>query len=173
MAKFITSHPNIFFTYTIHSGGGAKNYIVRPPMSHPFEDMPPEDNDFYTRVGGVWSALSDGGVMNNNYYAQEVKARPVHPDAFDFDSIYTKSLAEVLRAVKGLDMKTHGVVVIDSISHMWEAAMEAYTGRMTSAQTIPMHAWGKIKKPYKDLMNTLMGMSAHVFILGRQKKGAF
>jgi hypothetical protein len=42
-------------------------------MSHPFEFMPPEDNDFYTRVGAVWSALSDGGVMNNNYYAQEVK----------------------------------------------------------------------------------------------------
>ena len=74
VAKFITDHKNIFFTYTIHSGGGAKNYIVRPPMSHPFEFMPPEDNDFYTRVGAVWSALSGGGVMNNNYYAQEVKA---------------------------------------------------------------------------------------------------
>ena len=73
VAKFITDHKSIFFTYTIHSGGGAKNYIVRPPMSHPFEFMPPEDNDFYTRVGAVWSALSDGGVMNNNYYAQEVK----------------------------------------------------------------------------------------------------
>ena len=74
MAKFITSHRNIYFVYTIHSGGGAKNYIVRPPMSHPFEFMPPEDNDFYTRVGAVWSALTSGGVMNNNYYAQEVKA---------------------------------------------------------------------------------------------------
>lgn len=74
VAEFITTHPNIFFTYTIHSGGGARNYIVRPPMSHPFEYMPPEDNDFYTRVGGIWSALSNGGVMNNNYYAQEVKA---------------------------------------------------------------------------------------------------
>lgn len=74
VAEFITGHPNIFFTYTIHSGGGAKNYIVRPPMSHPFEYMPPEDNDFYTRIGGIWSALSGGGVMNNNYYAQEVKA---------------------------------------------------------------------------------------------------
>ena len=74
VAEFITSHPNIFFTYTIHSGGGARNYIVRPPMSHPFEYMPPEDNDFYTRSGAVWSALSNGGVMNNNYYAQEVKA---------------------------------------------------------------------------------------------------
>ena len=77
VAKFITSHPNIFFTYTIHSGGGAKNYIVRPPMSHPFEDMPPEDNDFYTRVGGVWSALSDGGVMNNNYLRPGGQGRPV------------------------------------------------------------------------------------------------
>lgn len=74
VAEFITSHPNIFFTYTIHSGGGARNYLVRPPMSHPFEYMPPEDNDFYTRSGAVWSALSNGGVMNNNYYAQEVKA---------------------------------------------------------------------------------------------------
>lgn len=74
VAEFITSHPNIYFTYTIHSGGGAKNYIVRPPMSHPFDYMPPEDNDFYTRVGGVWSWLSGGGVMNNNHYAQEVKA---------------------------------------------------------------------------------------------------
>jgi len=74
VARFMASHRNLFFDYTIHSGGGAKNYIVRPPMSHPFEFMPPEDNDFYTRVGAVWSALSDGGVMNNNYYAQEVKA---------------------------------------------------------------------------------------------------
>jgi Zinc carboxypeptidase len=74
VASFITKHRNIFFHYTIHSGGGAKNYIVRPPMSHSFEFMPPEDNDFYTRVGAVWSALSNGGVMNNNFYAQEVKA---------------------------------------------------------------------------------------------------
>jgi len=74
VAKFMTDHKNIYFDYTIHSGGGAKNYIVRPPMSHPFEFMPPEDNDFYARVGAVWSWLSEGGLMNNNYYAQEVKA---------------------------------------------------------------------------------------------------
>jgi hypothetical protein len=74
VAKFMTDRAHIYFDYTIHSGGGAKNYLVRPPMSHPFEFMPPEDNDFYTRVGAIWSHLSEGGVMNNNYYAQEVKA---------------------------------------------------------------------------------------------------
>jgi hypothetical protein len=74
VADFMTSHRNIFFQYTIHSGGGGRNYLVRPPMSHPFEWMPPEDNDFYTRIGAIWSAFSNGGVVNNNYYAQEVKA---------------------------------------------------------------------------------------------------
>ncbi len=74
VAEFMTTHRNIFFQYTIHSGGGGRNYIVRPPMSHPFEWMPAEDNDFYTRVGAMWSAFSNGSVMNNNYYAQEVKA---------------------------------------------------------------------------------------------------
>lgn len=103
-----------------------------------------------------------------DFYAQAVAARPVHPAAFDFDAVYTKSLSEALRSLKGIDTKVHGVVVIDSISHFWEAAIEAYSGRMTG-DSIPMHAWGKIKKPYKELINILMGMPAHVFILGRQK----
>jgi len=74
VADFMTSHQNIFFQYTIHGGGGARNYQVRPLMSHPFEDMPTEDNDFYVRVGAIWSLVSHGGVMNNNYYGTEVKA---------------------------------------------------------------------------------------------------
>lgn len=104
-----------------------------------------------------------------DFYALDVKDRPVHPKSFDFDAIYTKSLNAVLRAVEQIDLRTHSVVVIDSISHLWDAAIEAYEGRMTSQDTIPMHAWGKIKKPYKKLISTLMGMDAHVFILGRQK----
>ena len=31
-----------------------------------------------------------------------------------------------------------------------------------------MHAWGKIKKPYKDLMAFLLSSPFHVFILGRE-----
>ena len=74
VATFITSHRNIFFHYTMHSGGINKNYIVRPPMAHPYEFMPPEDNDFYTRVGAAWSAISGGDLMFNDYYSEE--ARP-------------------------------------------------------------------------------------------------
>lgn len=104
-----------------------------------------------------------------DFYAQAVPARSVHPDAFDFDALYTRSVAEVTDAVTSLDPKEHGVVVIDSITHLWESAMQAYEGNRTKIDSIPMHAWGKIKKPYKDLMRFLIASPFDVFILGRQK----
>lgn len=104
-----------------------------------------------------------------DFYAMKVAARAVHPEAFDFDAIYTKSLAEVDEAVRSLDPETHGVVVLDSISHLWDAAMDSYQGKRTAIDSIPMHAWGPIKKPYKALIAYLIGSPFDVFILGRQK----
>jgi hypothetical protein len=104
-----------------------------------------------------------------DFYAQRVPDRKVHPEAFDFDAIYTRTLSTVLSEVKALNPKEHGVVVLDSISHLWESAMDAYTGKLTRGETIPMHAWGKIKKPYKELVAFLINAPVHVFILGRQK----
>lgn len=103
-----------------------------------------------------------------DFYCQAVASRSVHPEAFDFDALYTKSLTDVLSAVKSLDTNEYGVVVIDSVTHLWEAAIAAYSGRQTSAGTIPMHAWGKIKKPYKDLMSYLLSSPLHVILCGRQ-----
>lgn len=104
-----------------------------------------------------------------DFYAQKVPARAVHPEAFDFDAIYTKSLSDVTDAVRGLSPDEYGVVVLDSVSHLWEAAIEAYTGKKTKIDTIPMQAWGSIKKPWKALINFLIGSPFDVFILGRQK----
>lgn len=103
-----------------------------------------------------------------DFYCKAVGSRPVHPDAFDFDALYTRSLTEVLSAVRGLSTETYGVVVLDSVTHLWEAAIAAYGGRQTSIGTIPMHAWGKIKKPYKDLMAFLLSSPMHVLFCGRQ-----
>lgn len=104
-----------------------------------------------------------------DWYAQEVKSRKVHPAAFDFDAVYTKSLKTVRDEIMGLDPEVYGVIVIDSISHLWDAAIEAYEGQKTSNDGIPMHAWGQIKKPYKQLLNYLIASPFDVFILGRQK----
>lgn len=103
-----------------------------------------------------------------DFYCKAVPARNVHPDAFDFDAMYTRSVTEVLSAVRGLKQDEHSVVVIDSITHIWEACIASYTGRTTKANTIPMQAWGRIKKPYKELMGLLLSSPMHVFILGRQ-----
>jgi hypothetical protein len=34
--------------------------------------------------------------------------------------------------------------------------------------TIPLHAWGAIKKPYKELMHLLLSSPVHVLLCGRQ-----
>lgn len=103
-----------------------------------------------------------------DFYCQTVPTRPVHPEAFDFDAIYTRSITDTVRELRALNLNEYGVVVIDSITHLWQACIEAYGGRQTSAGTIPMHAWGKIKKPYKDLMTFLLSSNLHVLICGRQ-----
>lgn len=103
-----------------------------------------------------------------DFYCKDVAARTVHPKAFDFDAMYTRSITEVLDAVSGLNFNEHGVIVLDSITHLWEATKAAYTGKLMKNGGIPMHAWGKLKKPYKDLMTLLLSCQQHVFILGRQ-----
>ena len=103
-----------------------------------------------------------------DFYSQPVKEREYHPEAFDFDALYSRSLTEVLNACKALDPNEHCAVAVDSITHLWEAAINAYGGGRTRIGSIPMHAWGGIKKPYKELMNWMLNTPMHVFILGRQ-----
>src|SRR5204862_214061 len=64
------------------------------------------------------------------FYGQAVPARTVHPAAFDFDVLHSRSITEVLAAFKKLDLATHGVIVIDSITHLWDACKAAYAGKL-------------------------------------------
>lgn len=119
------------------------------------------------KLTGKRAALVDT-EHGSDFYCQTVQTRAVHPEAFDFDALYTRSITEAVSAVRTLSTEEYGVVIIDSITHLWQACIEAYGGRQTSAGTIPMHAWGKIKKPYKDLMTALLSSPLHVIICGRQ-----
>jgi len=103
-----------------------------------------------------------------DFYVKEVKERTFHPAAFKIDTLYTKSLSQALTDIKALDFNEYGVIIIDSITHLWEAAQNAYEGRRASNGSIPMHAWGDVKRPYKELINFVMNANAHVFILGRE-----
>lgn len=105
---------------------------------------------------------------STEFYKRDVPERLIHPAAFDFDIVETKSMFEALEAVEGLDPSVHGVVVIDSITALWEAAKGAYNGKMTSKGGIPVQGWGPIKKPYKRMMALLMDGKYHMGICGRE-----
>lgn len=102
------------------------------------------------------------------FYAINIAERKVHPAAFDFDRLITRSIMETVEAIESIDPKEYGVVVIDSITHLWEAARAAYTGKLTSQGGIPINAWGGVKKPYKRLMSLFLDGNFHGIICGRE-----
>lgn len=106
--------------------------------------------------------------FGTKYLASRIEARKVHPEAFDFDRMLTRSLKEVTDGVKALDPKTHTVIVVDSISHLWEAAREAWEAA-NPGKDISLRDWGPLKRPYKALIKFLMDAPQDVVIVGRQK----
>lgn len=103
-----------------------------------------------------------------DFYSQKVPERKVHPEAFDFDALYSRSLTEAADAIYSLDPNVYGVVVPDSVTHWWDAAKNAYDGPVSPTGGIPIQAWNKIKRPYKDLIAFLMSAPMHVIICGRE-----
>lgn len=120
-----------------------------------------------TKATGKRAAMVDT-ERGTKFYTQTVRARGTHPEAFDIDVLHTRALTEVLAEARKLDPAEYSVLVIDSITHLWEACIAAYSGKQTSIGSIPMHAWGKIKKPYKELMGFLVASPLHVIFCGRQ-----
>lgn len=102
-----------------------------------------------------------------DFYAQAIPERKVHPEAFDFDRIVTRAIYEAVNEVENMPSE-YGVLIIDSVTHIWEAAMDSYTGKKTSQGGIPMWAWSKIKRPYKKLMRLFLDGNFHGIICGRE-----
>ena len=102
------------------------------------------------------------------FYAMDIPERTIHPRAFDFDRLITRSLMETIEAVEGIDPNEYSVLIIDSVTHLWEAAMAAYTGKRMSNGGIPLQAWANIKKPYKKLMSLFLDGDFHAIICGRE-----
>ena len=103
-----------------------------------------------------------------DFYCQTVPERRVHPEAFDFDAIYTRSLTEVDRSIRSLDPKDYGILIVDSFTHIWDAAKAAYTGKRTKQGGVPLQAWGPLKAPYKKLLDYCMSCPMHFILCARE-----
>lgn len=107
--------------------------------------------------------------MSTRWYRQPRPDAAIHPEPFDFDVIDTASISTALSAVKSLDPATHGVVVVDSVSVLWDASIAAVESR-TKAGTIELRDWGKVKAPFKELIRLLVyELPVDALILGREK----
>lgn len=103
-----------------------------------------------------------------DFYCKKNPHRLVHPEEFDFDAMYTRSLTEVLAELRKFDTAKYGVLIVDSITHLWETAKASYTGRKASDGKLPFHAWDQIKRPYREMMELLLALPVHVIICGRE-----
>lgn len=102
-----------------------------------------------------------------HFFSKPIPARHVHPAAFDFDTLETRALSEVNSELRRLKMADYGVAVIDSATHLWEAAVQGYNGNRDKHGKIPLHSWGGIKKPWKQLIEWVLNTPMHVVICGR------
>jgi hypothetical protein len=103
-----------------------------------------------------------------DFYAMDIPERTIHPKAFDFDRLVTRSIMETIEAFESIEPAEYGVVVVDSVTHLWEAAKAAYNGKLMSNGAIPIQAWGGIKKPYKKLMSLFLDGKFHGILCGRE-----
>ena len=106
--------------------------------------------------------------LGTDFYVQDIPERKVHPEAFDIDRIVTRSIMETVEEIAAIDTNVHGVLVVDSMTHLWEATTNAYNGKRMSNGQIPIQAWGPIKKPYKQLMTLFLDGNFHAILCGRE-----
>jgi hypothetical protein len=103
-----------------------------------------------------------------DFYAMDIPERIIHPEAFDFDRLITRSIMETIEAIESIDTNIYGVLVIDSVTHLWEAAKAAYNGKLMANGGIPVQAWGTLKKPYKKIMSMFLDGKFHAIVCGRE-----
>ena len=103
-----------------------------------------------------------------DFYCQEVPERRVHPASFDFDTVYSRSITEIDREIRSLKPTEYSVLIVDSFTHLWEAAKAAYGGKRTKQGGIPLQAWGSIKAPYKRLLEYCMSAPMHFILCARE-----
>lgn len=123
--------------------------------------------EFLAKLDGKRIAYIDT-ESGTDFYCQSIPERSCHPEAFDFDRIVTRSIMEAAEAAESLDTSVYGVLVVDSVTHLWEAAREAYTGKRMKNGEIPVYAWGDIKRPYKRLMAAFLNGNYHAIVCGRE-----
>jgi hypothetical protein len=104
----------------------------------------------------------------------------IYANDFDFYVIETSSLKEVIEVLESKEIDDFDVLIIDSITHLWEDAQNSYLEALKKSKDprkrqrgeegdIQFQDWAAIKKPYKKLLNLILEQDKHIIFTGRLK----
>lgn len=105
-----------------------------------------------------------------DFYAETIKARKVHPQAFDFVIEKTKSIFDAQKAVDyAIKSKDISVIIIDSVTQYYKAAQDAVPKSMQKKSGgVALHGWNWVNEQYKSkLVMPLIDCDKHVIFCGR------
>jgi len=128
--------------------------------------------------GKTYTALKIASQLGKIAFIDTEHGSDFYADEFQFDVLHTRSLAEATEAVKKLENTDYDVLIVDSITHLWESAQEAYIERLKHSKNpkqrerglrgeLQFQDWRFIKRPYKEFIKLLLNLDKHVIICGR------
>lgn len=122
--------------------------------------------------------LAEGLARISKKRVALIDTDPLHPSGmygkrFDFDVLCPANFNEAYEAVKNLDTNTYGVLVIDTITYLWDWLMDAkdINGEQvahTNKGLPQQFEWGKVKRPFRDLLLKALDLKCHNIITGRE-----
>lgn len=128
--------------------------------------------------GKTFTALQWATALGKTALLDTERGSDFYAADFKFLVLHTRKVQEAIDAVQEAVAKDCKCIIVDQLTHLWEAAQEEYIARehekMSKAWyaiekngSIPWTAWRSIKKPYKKLLRELLNAPMHVFLLGR------
>ena len=76
VVDFFAEHPNITGAYSIHGGGWAVNWVVRPPANVPDDELPEFDVDVMNMIGGKYGSITGGEQVVSLWGDTIMKRKP-------------------------------------------------------------------------------------------------
>ena len=106
------------------------------------------------------------------YLAPEIKARTGVPPV----GKRSRNVDDAIKLLKWAEGGGASVVVIDSVSHLWQNLCDGYLRDLNAARTrkgkgalarIPFSGWGPLKARWQEFMDTYLNSRVHVILCGR------
>ncbi len=98
---------------------------------------------------------------------------------FNFDIIKTRSLSTIIEILKSDEIKEYDVLIIDSLTHIWEDAQNSYIEALKKSkkfkerqrgedEDLAFQDWKKVKRPYKKMIGLMLSLPLHVIFTTRE-----